>query len=100
MRAAPQLIRGVANVGRTLLRSPAARPLVQAVPGIVRGTVGNLARQVAQGQPITPRSAAQTLARQTYRTLATPGRARAAVQQARTLDRRYHQRVGGGCTCR
>jgi hypothetical protein len=104
MRAAPQLIRGVSNVGRTLMRAPAARQLVRSVPSIVRGTVGNLAQQAAQGRPVTPRAAVQTLARQTYRTLSSPARTRAAIQQTRALDRRYHQQTGTGgpggrCTC-
>lgn len=99
MRAAPGLIRGVANVGRTLLRSPATRPLVRAVPSIVRGTVANIARQVASGRPITPTTAVRTLAQQTYRTLATPQAASRAVRQTRALDRAYHQQAGG-CQCR
>lgn len=98
MRTAPALIRGVANVGRTLLRSPVARPLVRAVPNIVRGTVADMARMVSQGQPITGQAAVRSLARQTYRTLRTPQRARAAVRQTRAMDRQYHRRAGG-CTC-
>lgn len=99
MRAAPALIRGVSGLGRTLLRSPITRPLLRAAPTIVRGTVANLARQVAQGRPLTAQGAVRTLARQTQRTLATPRRAAQAVQQARTLDRQYH-RQAGGCRCR
>jgi hypothetical protein len=100
MRQAPALIRGVANVGRTILRSPAARQMIRTVPQIVRGTVGNLARQAAQGRPITAASAARTLAGQTYRTLATPARAQAAAARTRAQDRAYHARTGTRpCRC-
>lgn len=99
MRQAPTLIRGVANVGRTLMRSPAARQMIRTVPQIVRGTVGNLARHAAQGRPITAASAARTLAGQTYRTLATPARARAAVARTRAQDRAYHASTGTRSCC-
>jgi hypothetical protein len=101
MRAAPALIRGVANVGRTLLRNPAVRPLVQAVPNIVRGTVRDIAGQVARGRPITGQAAVRTLARNTYRTLSDPRRAVQAYRRSRRVDRRYHQTPGAvtGCRC-
>jgi len=99
MRAAPTLIRGVANVGRTLLRSPVTRPLIRAVPNIVRGTVADMARLTAQGRPITAQTAVRSLARQTYRTLRTPAQAGAAIRQTRAMDRQYHRRAGG-CRCR
>jgi hypothetical protein len=72
MRAAPQLIRGVARVTRTLRRNPATRPLVRAVPTIVRRTTASLARRVARGRPVTPRTAVRTLAGQTARVLSDP----------------------------
>lgn len=101
MRQAPALIRGVANVGRTLMRSPAARQMIRTVPQIVRGTVGSLARQVAQGRPITAASAVRTLAGQTHRTLASPARAGTAIRRTRAQDRAYHARTGTrACTCR
>src|SRR5204863_2251473 len=42
MRAAPGLIRGVAGITRTLRRNPQTRPLVRALPTIVRRTVADL----------------------------------------------------------
>jgi hypothetical protein len=99
MRAAPALIRGVANVGRTLLRSPTVRPLVQAVPGIVRGTVRDIAGQVARGQAVSGRAAVQTLARNTYRTLSDPRRAVQAYRRSRAVDRRYHRTPGAVTAC-
>ena len=90
MRAAPQLIRGVARVTRTLRRNPATRPLVRTMPTIVRRTTANLARRVARGQPVTPQVAVRTLARQTARVLSNPQQCVHAYQRSRALDRRYH----------
>jgi hypothetical protein len=90
MRAAPQLIRGVARVTRTLRRNPATRPLVRAVPTIVRRTTASLARRVARGQAVTPRTAVRTLAGQTARVLSSPQQCVHAYRRSRALDRRYH----------
>jgi hypothetical protein len=94
MRAAPHLIRGVANIGRTLRRSPGTRQLVRTVPTIVRRTAANLAQQVAQGQRVTPQGAVRTLARQAQRTLSSPGQCAQAYRRSRALDRRYHRTAG------
>jgi hypothetical protein len=96
MRAAPQLIRGAAAVTRTLRSNPATRPLVQAIPSIVRGTAANLAGQVARGRPITAQSAVRALAGQTQRVLSTPQTAVRTVQRARKVDGRYHRAAPGG----
>jgi hypothetical protein len=90
MRAAPQLIRGVARITRTLRRNPATRPLVRAVPTIVRRTTTSLARRVARGQPVTPRVAVRTLAGQSARVLSSPQQCVHAYRRSRTLDRCYH----------
>jgi hypothetical protein len=93
-RIAPRLTRGVANVARALYRNRTTRPMLQAVPRIARGTVRNLLRRVARGQPVTPQIALRQLARQTARTLSSP---RALVQTHRrsaALDRTYHRRTG------
>jgi hypothetical protein len=90
MRVTPHLVRGISNVGRTLLNSSTTRPLIRALPTVARNTATTLARQVAAGRRITPQSAVQTLARQTASILGNPQRAVAAYQQSRALDRRYH----------
>ena len=90
MRAAPQLIRGVARVTRTLRRNPATRPLVRAVPTIVRRTTTSLARRAARGQTVTPRTAVRTLAGQPARVLSSPQQCVHAYRRSRALDRRYH----------
>jgi hypothetical protein len=94
MRAAPGLIRGVAGVARTLRRSPTTRPLVRAIPTIVRRTAANIAQQVGQGQPVTPQTAVRTLARQTAQVLSSPQQCVRAYQRARALDRRFHRAAG------
>lgn len=94
MRAAPQLVRGVANVTRTLRRNPATRPLVRAVPTIVRRTAASIAQQASQGRRVTPQTAVRTLARQTASVLGNPRRCVRAVRRSHVLDRRHHRAVG------
>ncbi|MEU6147393.1 hypothetical protein ABZ848_44475 [Streptomyces sp. NPDC047081] len=96
IRSAPQLVRGLAGVTRTLRRNPATRPLVRALPTIAVRTTRSLARQVARGRPVTARSAARTLAGQTAAVLSDPRRRRAVLRRARAVDRRYHQAVRSG----
>jgi hypothetical protein len=91
MRAAPGLVRGLASVTRTLRRSPTTRPLVSALPTVMRRTAASIARQSAQGQRVTPQTAVRTLARQTAQVIGNPRQVTQAYRQTRTLDRRYHQ---------
>src|ERR1051325_3739493 len=83
MRAAPQLMRGVSGVARTLMRSPTTRPLVRALPTIVRRTAATVAQQVGRGQRVTPTGAVRTLARQTARVLSSPQRSVQAYRRSR-----------------
>jgi hypothetical protein len=91
MRAAPGLIRGISGVARTLRADPATRPLVRAVPTIVRRTVADIGRQSARGQAVTPRRAVQTLARQTSRVLSSQAQCAHALRRSAVADRRYHR---------
>jgi len=91
MRVAPNLIRGVAGAARTLRSNPATRPLVRALPAVVRQTTANLARQVSQGRPVTPQTAVRTLARQTAQVLGNPQRCAQVYRRSRALDRTYHR---------
>lgn len=93
MRATPGLVRGVAGITRTLRQNPATRPLVRAVPSIVRGTVASIDRQSRAGRPVTPQQAVRLLARQTARTLGSPQQCARAVRRSRALDQRYHASV-------
>jgi hypothetical protein len=91
MRVAPGLVRGVANVTRTLRANPATRPLVRAVPAIVRRTVADIDRRDRRGQQVTAQQAVQTLARQTRAVLCSPQQTRRALHQNTALDRHYHR---------
>jgi hypothetical protein len=93
-RAAPHLLRGLAGVTRRLRRNPATRPLIRAVPAIVRRTTAQLARQVAQGRPITGQSALRTLAGQTASVLGNPRRRAQVIRHAQVADRSYHRYPG------
>jgi hypothetical protein len=93
MRNAPGLIRGVAGLTRTLRRNPATRPLVRAVPTIVRRTVADVGRQRAGGRPITAEQAVRLLARQTNRVLSRPDRCAPALRRAAVADRHFHRGV-------
>ena len=94
MRVAPTLIRGVAGAARTLRANPATRPLVRAMPTVVRRTTQTLARQAQQGRPVTPQGAARTLARQTQRVISSPRQCAQAYQRSRALDRQFHRAAG------
>jgi len=91
MRSAPGLIRGVAGITRTLRANPATRPLVRAVPTIVRRTAADIARQSARGRPVAPQAAVRTLARQANRVLSNPQQCAHALRRNAMADRRYHQ---------
>ncbi len=91
MRSTPQLVRGVAAMTRTLRRNPATRPLLRVLPTVVQRTARSLARQTAQGRPVTPRTAVRTLAGQTARVMSSPRECVGAYRRSRQLDRRFHQ---------
>jgi hypothetical protein len=95
-RSTPQLVRGLANVTRTLRRNPATRRFVRVLPTVLTRTTRNLARQVARGRPVTARSAVRTLAGQTARVLSDPRARGQALRRARALDRRYHRAARPG----
>ncbi len=94
MRAAPGLVRGLAGATRALRSNPATRPLVRALPTVVRRTAMNIARQATQGRRVTPRGAVQTLARQTARVIGSPTQCVQAFRRSRALDRQYHRAAG------
>ncbi len=95
-RATPHLVRGLSKVAHTLRGKQATRPLVQTIPTIAARTTRSLARQVAQGRPITPRRAIRTLAGQTAAVLRDPRTRRHIVRHARALDRNYHHATRTG----
>jgi hypothetical protein len=68
----PHMVRGAAVLTRILRRRRDTRPVVRAVPTIVRRTSRTLVRQAAAGQPVTRRAAARVMAAQTGRVLSSP----------------------------
>jgi hypothetical protein len=70
--AAPALARASGRLAGALRGSPATRPLVRALPTILRRTRSTLMRRAAQGAPITPRVAVRAMADQTYRVIGNP----------------------------
>lgn len=98
MRTAPQLVRGLSTVTRSLRRNPATRPLVRALPTVLTRTTRSLARQIARGRPLTPTSAVRTLARQTDAVLSNPDTRRVAYRRSRALDRDYHRQLATATT--
>jgi hypothetical protein len=71
-RVLPHMVRGAAVLTRILRRRRATRPVVRAVPTIVRNTSRTLVRRAAAGQPVTRRAAARVMATQTRRVLTSP----------------------------
>jgi hypothetical protein len=94
LRAAPQLIRGIAGAARVLRRDPATRPLLRAMPTVVRRTAQTLAQQAPQ-RPVAPQQAVRTLARQTAAVVGDPARCAGAFRRSQALDRRYHRAAAG-----
>jgi hypothetical protein len=93
----PALIHGTAVLTRILRRHPRTRPLVRAVPSIMRRSVRNLKRRAAAGRPITRRAAARTTAREVRRVLGSPRLVRASLVRNRRTSRaiRRHRRAHG-----
>lgn len=93
VNVAPKLIKGVNAAAKTLRANPATRPLVQALPQVVRRTAADLARQVAQGQPLTGATATRTLANGIAQVLGNPQSAVQTLRRAQALDRSVDQAV-------
>lgn len=97
---APSLIQGVARMGKTLYKNPSTRKLIQTVPQIMKGTVGTLANQVAQGKPLSKTTAVRALAANTAKVLDNPKRVAASMKkshraqhQAKTMANGQRRRV-------
>jgi hypothetical protein len=90
-RILPHMIRGTAILTRILRRRRATRPLVRAVPTIVRRTIRDLKKQAAKGIPITRKRAAVTAAKQVRRVLSSPKACAAAVTRNVKVSRAYKQ---------
>ena len=91
MKAAPRMISQAGKVARVLRKSPVTKPLVRAIPNIMKRTTQSLADQAARGKVITPQTAVRTLQRQTLRVLKNPGNRTRALRHARVADQRFHR---------
>jgi hypothetical protein len=95
-RVTPRLTKGVGKIARGLHRNPQTRHLLRAIPSVARRTVGNIAKQAARGQRVTPGVAVKTLARQAKKVLGTPRHRKHALRRHHALERRLHGRWGRG----
>lgn len=93
VKVAPKLIKGVNAAAKSLRANPATKQLVQTLPQIVRRTTADLAKQVAQGQPLTGDSAVRILANQTAQILGNPQLALQALDRAKSVDQKVDQAV-------
>lgn len=92
-KVAPKLIKGVNAAAKSLRTNPATRPLVKALPQIVRRTTADLANQVAQGKPLNPQVAVRALAQQTANILSDPQTAAQTLHRAQSIDQKVDQAV-------
>jgi hypothetical protein len=68
----PHLVRGTAVLTRILRARPGTRPVVRALPTIVRRTVRTLKQHASAGEPITRRATARAAAREVEHVLGNP----------------------------
>jgi hypothetical protein len=80
-RLLPHLVRASAVLTRMLRRRRGTRPAVAAVPSIVRGTARDLRRRRSAGRPVSRRTAARAMSRQTRGVLGSPRRTAAALRR-------------------
>ena len=93
-RVLPRLSHGVTTVAQGLFRRPQTRYLMRTIPTIVNRTVTSLARNVAQGLPVTPQSAIRTLTQHTSSMIRNPQLRAVALQRSNVLDKQFHRMTG------
>lgn len=89
----PSLNRAVAVLTRILRRRPITRPVVRAIPTIVKRAAVTLKNQAAAGQPITKKTAAKAMATQTRKVLSNPVTCSRAIQRNVKATRAVAQRI-------
>jgi hypothetical protein len=103
-RVTPQLTRGLGQLTRGLFRNRRTRPLLRTMPTIVKRTVGTIARQAAQGQPVSPQYANAILRRQAAQVLRNRQYCMRLLRRSAAVDRGFHRVVQaprhGRCQCR
>ena len=102
-KTAPKLTQGVQGAARALRATSAGKPLVRALPDVVRKTTADLAQQLAKGFDVTQESALKMLARNTAGMLSNPRIVIKCVNNSRETDRRVHRALSGRgsapCSC-
>ncbi|KAB8331870.1 hypothetical protein SD80_020275 [Scytonema tolypothrichoides VB-61278] len=93
----PSLIQGVAKVGQTLHKNPKTRQLLQTVPQILKGTVGTLANQVAQGKPLSKTTALRALAGHTAKVLNNPKKVAQVMKKSHRAQHKLMSKTNGKC---
>jgi hypothetical protein len=80
-RLLPYIVRASCLLTRMLRRQRASRPALRAVPSIVKRTARDLHRQSVAGRPVSRRTAARVMSRQTRGVLGSPRQTAAALRR-------------------
>ena len=91
MKVAPKVMKGVEGAAKALRANPMTKPLVQALPNVVRQTTADIARQVGNGQQVSPQVAVRMFAKNTANVLGNPQRVMRAVNVSKRADQRVHR---------
>ena len=80
-RVLPYIVRASCLLTRILRRQRASRPALRAVPSIVKRTARDLHRRSASGRPVSRRTAARVMSRQTRGVLGSPRQTTVALRR-------------------
>lgn len=89
----PKIARGVVKAGRTLVRSPAGKAALRAVPQIARGVARDVLTQHARGRPVGMQTISRSAARRTIPFLRDPRRRARAMHRCRRVAQRARSRI-------
>jgi hypothetical protein len=90
-KLAPVVMKGIENVGKSLLSHPDTKKMVNSLPSIAKDTVTDIARHVAKTGSITENQALRYLAKETAKNLSSPQKLVQNYQKAKAGSRRYTQ---------
>lgn len=89
-KAVPQMSKSLKGVGKMMLQNKQTRPLVRTLPRIAQRAAVDVTQRAARGLPVTPKTAAQAVARQAAKVIGNPKQAVRAWQGSNDLDRKFH----------
>lgn len=98
-KAAPKLIKGLNGAAKVLRTNPVTKPLVRALPNIVRKTTADIAQQIGAGAPVNGQQALQFLAREIANILGDPAKVTSVMNTAKKADARVHRTLTKPCAC-